>query len=353
MAYNYGIFDFDQPDFYFNFSKGHMVYKLGTVEFSRFLFQYTYYGRSVQEQVLHLTHAQKQAVFRFLQINSLPENRAYYYDYFFDNCATRPRDVFMHVLGDSLQFDYAYADTLHYTIRGLTDRYMEDQDQFAWGDLGIDLGLGARIDRLATPFEYMYQPEFLALAFEGATILQPDGSRRPFVAASHILYQGKSSLEEASIFFTPKLVFWILLALVAVATAFECQRRKYNLLAFDLLFFTILGLLGLLLVFLWFFTSHIAAANNWNLFWAWPTHILAGLMLSLRQSPRLVRIYFLVTAVVTGLLLLSWQWVPQDLHESLIPVLILIVLRALAVIQVKSKSKKLLLRKGYHLMSTK
>lgn len=66
MAYNYGIFDFDQPDFYFNFAKGHMIYKLGVVEFSRFLFQYTYYERSVQEQVLDLTYAQKQAVLRFL-----------------------------------------------------------------------------------------------------------------------------------------------------------------------------------------------------------------------------------------------------------------------------------------------
>lgn len=338
MAYNYGVFDFDQPDFYFNFAKGHMVYKLGTVEFSQFLFQYIYYERSVQEQVLDLTYAQKQAVLRFLQINSLPENRAYYYDYFFDNCATRPRDVFLKILGDSLRFDYAYADTLNYSIRGLIDRYIEDKDQFAWGDLGIDVGLGARIDRLATPFEYMYQPEFLALAFEGATILQPDGGRRPFVTVSHTLYQGKSSLEEVSTFFTPKFAFWILLGLVVVATGFECRQRKYKLLAFDLVFFTILGLLGLLLVFLWFFTSHIAAANNWNLFWAWPSHLLAGLML-ISSKPRLVIIYFLVTAVVTGLLLLSWQWVPQDMHESLVPVLILIVLRALAIIQLKAAKK--------------
>lgn len=72
------------------------------------------------------------------------------------------------------------------------------------------------------------------------------------------------------------------------------------------------------------------------MFWAWPTHLLAGLMLISSQLSRLVRIYFLVTAVVTGLLLLSWQWVPQDIHESLMPVLILIMLRAWAIVHSKA-----------------
>jgi hypothetical protein len=331
VSYNYGVFDFDQPNFYGNFAKGYLLYKLGTADFSRFLYQYAYFNRSVHEQVLDLRPAQKQAVFRFLEINSLPENREYYYDYFFDNCATRPRDVFIRVLGDSLRFDYGYADTLHYTIRGLIDRYIGDSRQHAWGDLGIDLGLGAKIDRPATPFEYMYQPEFLALALEGATLLQPDGTTRPLVAASHPLYQEQPVPQEAEPIFTPTVVFWLLLVLATVGTVVDLRRRTYHLRAFDVLFFAILGLTGSLIIFLWFFTNHGAAANNWNIAWAVPTHVVAGLLLLLLPFKRGVRLYFLLTAVTTGLLLLAWPLVPQDLHESLIPVLLIIILRSVVI----------------------
>ncbi|MDF9797384.1 hypothetical protein OKW21_002647 [Catalinimonas alkaloidigena] len=340
MAYNYGVFDFDQPNFYLNFAKGYLLYKLGTAEFDRFLYQYMYFDRTVEEQILDLTHDQKNAVFKFLQLNSLPENREYYYDYFFDNCATRPRDVFIEILGDSLRFDYGYADTLDYTIRGLIDRYIEDKDQFAWGDLGIDLGLGANIDRLATPFEYMYQPEFLYLAFEGATLAQADGSISPLVNQTKTLYQGAPQSDQISTTFTPSFVFWTLLVLLAIASAFELWKQKYQLLAFDFLFFAFLGLYGLLLVFLWFFTNHTAATHNWNMLWGWPTHVIAAFLVLIRKPPKLLKFYFILTALLTSFLLFFWAWLPQDLHDSLIPFLILIVMRSLVVIKLKLMPNK-------------
>ncbi|CAN5915855.1 DUF4105 domain-containing protein [soil metagenome] len=331
MAYNYGVFDFNQPNFYGNFAKCYLLYKLCTTEFSRFRYQYGYFDRGVHEQVLNLTPAQKQAVYQFLEINNLPQNRDYYYDYFFDNCATRPRDVFISILGDSLQFDYGYADTLQYTIRGLIDHYIGDSSKHAWGDLGIDIGLGAKIDRLATPFEYMYQPEFLALAFEGATVLQPDGTRRPFVSSSHTLFQGQAAVEEAGFYFTPTFAFWLLLVLVAAGTAADLRRRKYRMRAFDVLFFAVLGLTGALIVFLWFFTNHGSAANNWNILWALPTHVVAGLLLLYLPYQRGLQRYFLATAVVSGILLLTWPLIPQDLHESLIPVVLMVILRSVVI----------------------
>ncbi len=335
LVYNYGVFDFNQPNFYLNFAKGYLLYKLGTADFQRFLYQYTYFDRTVREQVLNLDYAQIQAVFNFLQNNSLPENRDYYYDYFFDNCATRPRDAFLEILSDSLQFDYGYADTLDYTIRELIDHYIEDKSQYAWGDLGIDLGLGATIDRQATPFEYMYQPEFLFLAFEGATLSNTDGSTKAFVSATRILYQGSPQTGIYDVIFTPTLVFWILLLLVAIATAFEFQRKRYFLQFFDFLFFSILGLYGILVFFLWFFTNHTAAVNNWNLIWGLPTHLIVAGWLLTSQPSYLLKFYFILTALITGLLLLCWTWVPQDLHDSLIPLLILIILRSVSIVSLK------------------
>ncbi|WPP51026.1 lipoprotein N-acyltransferase Lnb domain-containing protein [Catalinimonas niigatensis] len=340
MAYNYGVFDFNQPNFYLNFAKGYLLYKLGTADFSRFLYQYAYFDRTVQEQVLNLTDDQKQAVFSFLQINSLPENREYYYDYFFDNCATRPRDVFIKILGDSLQFEYGYADTLNFTIRDLIDYYIEDRDQYAWGDLGIDLGLGANIDRQATPFEYMYQPEFLFLAFAGGTVKNPDGSLRPLVATTNILYQGTPQSDVINVTFTPTIVLWLLLLFLIIATVFEYRRKKYSLRFFDIIFFSILGLFGLVVVFLWFFTNHTAAANNWNLLWGWPTHLVAAAMLLVKRSPGFLKFYYLLTALITGFLLFFWALIPQDLHDSLIPLLMLIVLRSFTIAQLKFTHEK-------------
>lgn len=153
---------------------------LGTTDLQRFLYGYTYYNRSVHEQVLNLRNDQKQAIFDFLQHNSLPENREFYYDYFFDNCATRPRDVFIKMLGDSLQFDYTYADTLHYSIRGLTDRYIKDSPKYAWGNFGIDLGLGAGTDQKACPSSICISPNFWHLRLTMLPYCNPMAANNPW-----------------------------------------------------------------------------------------------------------------------------------------------------------------------------
>lgn len=333
-VYNYGIFNFDQPNFYLNFTKGYLRYMLGTTNFQRFVYQYSYYNRTVHEQVLNLREDQKQAVFNFLQHNSLPENREYYYDYFFDNCATRPRDVFIQVLGDSLQFNYGYADTLNYSIRGLTDRYIAGYPKYAWGDFGIDLGLGAGIDRKASPAEYMYQPEFLAIAFEGASVRQPDGSERPLVARSQTVFEGRNAVKAAQegTFFSPAVVFWLLLIIAGFITVLDLRQKKYRLAILDLLLFGAAGILGSLLVFLWFFTNHTATAYNWNLAWAWPTHLPAAIMLLTSRRPAWLKTYFIAAAIGTALVLLLWPLIPQDLHEALIPLLILLLIRSAAIL---------------------
>ncbi len=87
-VYNYGVFDFNNPNFYTDFAKGFLNYRLAVSSYQRFHGYYVYNDRSIDEQVLNLDLLQRQAIFDFLEINKLPENRYYLYDYFFDNCAT-------------------------------------------------------------------------------------------------------------------------------------------------------------------------------------------------------------------------------------------------------------------------
>src|SRR5690606_41639795 len=110
-AYNYGVFSFNQPNFYLNFARGYLYYQLGVYDYPSFEEYYVAADRYVHEQVLNLTQAQKQKMFDYLQWNSLPQNRHYRYDYFYDNCATKMRDVVAHVLRADIRFDGSYITT--------------------------------------------------------------------------------------------------------------------------------------------------------------------------------------------------------------------------------------------------
>ncbi len=117
--------------------------------------------------MLNLSASQKQTLFNYLQHNALPEFEHYRYDYFYNNCATKIRDVTAEALAaDSVKFDGSYITT-NYTIRDLTDIYLVKQP---WGDLGIDICLGLPMDKTASLSEYMFLPDCIESGFDHATI---------------------------------------------------------------------------------------------------------------------------------------------------------------------------------------
>src|SRR5690606_16424401 len=166
LIYNYGVFNFNQPNFYLNFAKGHLLYRLAVSRYQPFVESYIEENRYVHEQILNLTPTQNQKVFEFLQWNAKEENMHYYYDYFYDNCATRVRDVMKNALGESVRFEDSHIST-SYTIRDLCDLYLQEQP---WGDLGIDLCLGLPMDKPATPWMYMFLPDYLEQGYDHAYI---------------------------------------------------------------------------------------------------------------------------------------------------------------------------------------
>ena len=121
VVYNYGVYDFNTPHFYLKFTKGQLMYQLDRTSFNLFYRHYMEQNRWIKEQVLNLTTAEKQEVFNFLQNNYLPENRNYSYDFFFDNCATRIRDVLARVLKNKLVYNSQF-ETDTYTFRQLIQK---------------------------------------------------------------------------------------------------------------------------------------------------------------------------------------------------------------------------------------
>lgn len=320
-VYNYGVFDFRRKNFYLNFARGHNFYRLASYDYQHFEYSYIYDNRFIHQQLLNLESRQKQKLFDYLEWNALPENQVYLYDYFYDNCATRIRDVVVNVFGDSVQFDGSYIKT-DYTIRELTDLYLGPQP---WGDLGIDICLGLPMDKKASPYEYMFLPDYIESGFDHATILK--GNHRVPIVKQTIKVFEPGPEETPFNFFHPLPVFSVLFLLSAWLTWSDLKRKRGTQI-FDVIFFGALGLTGMLLLLLWTVTDHKAAANNMNILWAVPTHIIA--VIAFIRQPVWLKTYFFCSAVLSVTLLLVWFFLPQQLHYALIPVVMVSALRSFA-----------------------
>jgi uncharacterized protein DUF4105 len=318
QVYNYGIFDFDQPNFYLNFARGYLYYKLGVHGYQDFKNYYIFHNRFIHEQILNLNPDQLQKVYNYLQWNAEPENQNYLYDYFYNNCSTKLRDVIATALNDSIRFDGSYIDT-HYTIRELTDIYLKRQP---WGDLGIDIGLGMPMDKKASAYEYMFLPDYLESGFDHAFIKQ-NGIDVPVVKKKIIVYQARVEDLPKGLP-NPVFVFGFIAFISALLSIYDFTKGKLST-WFDLILFGATGLLGISLTLLWFATDHKAASNNLNILWALPTHLIA--VFAFIRQPKWLKSYFLIVVVICALLLITWAVLPQKLHYSLVPLVFTLGMR--------------------------
>lgn len=321
LVFNYGVFDFNQPNFYLNFARGKLLYKLGVSRYSHFRAAYVEENRFITEQELNLTPAEKQAFYAFLFNNAQPENRDYYYNYIYDNCATKIRDVLEEVFEGRITFDYSYV-TEDLTFRELMDLYLGQQP---WGDLGIDICLAIGIDKVATGYQYMYLPDYIEKSFAGATIKRGDRTE-PLVAKADYVYKAIPADSSAASWLTPLLAFVLVFMLVGFSTNQEWKvgkRRKW----LDFTLFFIMGFIGFLLLFLWFGTDHISQ-YNFNIVWAFPLHAVVAFYSFSASPPRWLGTYLLVAAGLIVLEIVFWGLLPQMLHLALVPIMLSIMLRA-------------------------
>ena len=321
-VYNYGIFDFDQPNFYLNFAKGNLNYMLAVGYFDRFKQAYLKEGRFMHEQVLQLSPSQKQAYFDFLQHNAKEENRTYAYDYFYDNCATRIRDGLWQVLGpQQMLYPTDYVQTGP-SIRQLCDLYLKQQP---WGDWAIDFCLGLPMDKTAEPWEFMFLPDYLEKAL-AQTKLKTAQGWQPIVKEHRVL-NGQAPQEVAFLWWQPWTFFLALLVLALLLTvAFYQTPRKAIL--FDAILYGVVGFLGIFLMVLWFFTDHRAAAQNLNLLVYNPA-LLVVVYLHIRQ--RYGGIWHWFNAIIPyyyAVIIAVWLFLPQQMHPAHLALMAVFMLRS-------------------------
>jgi hypothetical protein len=320
-VFNYGTFDFNTPNFYGKFVRGKLDYMLSVSTFAAFVAEYDRQGRGIKEQILDLNPEQTDYMLEFLQINYQPERRFYRYDFFYDNCATRIRDAVDLVLGDKLIWRDEVKEPDQKTFRNLIDEYVYS---LPWADLGIDLALGAVIDVDATPLQEQFLPDYMFESFARADI-QGDGPTRPLVKETLVIIEFPK--EEKSIgAFNPYWIFWLILTIFTAITFIGFKKKKL-LIGFDLAFFGLLGLAGIVVTLLWFATAHTATKWNWNILWAFPGHILLVIGLWSKTLAPWVRKYLLFALIMADAAVVFWILGWQSFHPSLIPILLVIILR--------------------------
>ncbi len=321
VAYNYGVYDFNTPNFYLKFARGKLLYLLDVRRFDSFIESYKRQNRWVKEQVLNLSPSEKSEFFQFLQNNAKVENRAYLYDFFFDNCATRPRDVLKKVLGDKLTFDDSYIEKSS-TFRQLIQQNVNAN---SWGSLGMDVAIGAVTDRQATAWEHQFLPNYVYKAAENATI-NLNGSPIPLVKESRELFEN-SPTEEKNSFFTSPLFVFGLLALIIIWVTYRDSKKSSRSRFMDALIFALTGLIGIFLLLLWFGTDHSTTAFNYNLLWAFAPSVLFTFAIGKKQPKKWLYRYMVLLILMLLLIALHSITGVQRFAIGFIPLFIALGIR--------------------------
>ena len=319
VVFNYGTFDFDTPNFYLKFAQGKLNYRLSSNSYDDFFQFYVAQNRTIEEQALNLNITQKQQVFDFLLNNAKPENMYYLYDFFYDNCATKMKDVTEASVDDAIVFKTPDAFTPK-TFRVLIREHL---NQNSWGSLGIDVALGSVIDKKATPEEHMFLPKYIYLFFEKASF---SDSGLPLIKQSRSLYKATEKPKSNGFLTSPLMLFGLLSLLILWRTLKDYKNNKRSK-WLDVSLFSITGLIGVFLLLLWFATDHTATANNYNLLWAFPLNLLViGQILKAVPKKWFIR-YLKFLVIMFCLLTLHWIIGVQLFAIGLIPLFIALCIR--------------------------
>ena len=323
VIYNYGKFDFEAPNFYTNFVKGKPLYNIGKERFDHFIYSYNYQKRWMKQQVLNLNQQEKQAFFRYLEYNAEPKNKEYLYDPYYNNCATKLRDITAQILGEKLTFTPLHSNEEKYSLRTLMNQEILWN---TWGSFGIDLALGNKLDKEATEAEYMYLPDYVYEKFKIATTTI-NGETVNLVKREEVLLKYPEQKQTPQVF-SPLLVFSMLSFLGFFITYRDYKKNKRTK-SLDVLLFFFTGIIGVLIVFLWFFTNHSTAPNNFNVLWAFAPNLLIAFLLLQKKPKKWFPLYFKITSLLLVILVFFWVIGMQSFPKAIIPILSCLFLRYL------------------------
>lgn len=333
VAVNYGMFDFNAPNFVYRFVKGETDYMVGVYPFDSFVNSYARNGRKIVEQELNLTQAQASRLIELIEINLRPENRVYRYNYVKDNCATRPVAIIEKAIGDTISLSTPTIDTEGWSYR---DEMRYFHKNYPWYQFGIDLALGSGIDYTISNREKGFAPEILEQLFAGATISNANGEQIPLVKSTSIIFEGTpggAQLPPTPWILTPIAIFSILLIVIAWISWRDIKHGKTTR-WIDTILFSIFGLFGLLMTFLIFVSVHEATSPNWLYLWLNPLCLIPAIGLWLKKCKRMVLYYYFANFVALFLLAIALVITGQSINIAFVPLILCSLVRSASYIYI-------------------
>jgi hypothetical protein len=276
LVYNFGTFRFDSPRLIGEFMKGRLTYWLSVSPLDAVIAGYRSENRTIASQRLSLSADVKRDLAARLAENARPENRAYKYDYFLDNCSTRVRDAVDRATGGALR-------AVSYQVPGrltLRDQALRMTADVPWLYLALDLVLAGSTDRPIDRWGEMYIPEELARGLRTVT-LQGGAGAHPLVLSEAMLSTANRPppRQDPPSRFVSMLLVGLAIGLLFVALGWATPHRPGVRAAFGVtvaLYSLVVGFIGCFLLYTWGFTDHVVAHRNENIFLCAPWGLVLG-----------------------------------------------------------------------------
>ena len=315
LVYNYGTYDFNQPNFLLKFLRGKLKYSLSFNDFEQTIRFYTFYHRDVFEQVLNLNSEEKIKLMELLEENYLPENRYYLYDFFYDNCSTRP----LSIITNSIQSKLLLSENKeNKTFRQYLDEEIIDKP---WLDFGIDLILGINADKNPERFQKSFLPLNLKSELSKSQILK-DGQNESFVLMDKTIASFDHVQSSFPLLLKPASIFTFLFVLEILIFGFFFFKSPKLFIIYDKIWFMIALIAGLIITFLWFFTDHTATKSNLNYLVFNPLYLFFFI-----KNEKLRYGISVVLSVSLLIVLLGFAILPQEFNLAVLPIAGLLLLK--------------------------
>lgn len=310
ITFNWGMFEFsdDPVDFNYKFAKGRLPYYMDVTDTKYFLGEYAYFQREVRQQELNLTLEQKNTIWKLLEINALPENIHYQYDFFYDNCSTRIRDIFEKALGDDLVWA-RHPEADEHTFREMIDVGFKSHP---WLDFGIDLVLGYKTDWKVDNENLMFNPFYMEDIFRESQV-RINGQLQNLMLEEKVIVPGIQRSEESDESFTPIVMA---VAVLVVTLIFAFFRLDILLKTWASILFLLTGILGIILFFMWFQTDHAATKGNLNLLWANPLWLILMVVVWVKKWQSRFASTYLYLSIGMLALVLFFLMLPQEFNPA-------------------------------------
>jgi hypothetical protein len=318
IVYNWGVFDFNTPNFAWKFAKGRLDYLLVDEKATRFLQAYFYEKRVVQSQKINLDTQETKKLIDLINQNLLPENVNYRYDFFYDDCSTRIRDLLEKAVGKKLLYPPVETGNIP-TFRKMVAKC---QKPFPWLTFGIDLIMGSPGDKKAMFRDRMFLPADLQTGLSEA-VINREGKMVPLVQNPEVILDFDPPVVSQWIVTFPSVVFSLLMIIILVLSG-TVKSRKYNRII-DLILFSVYGILALLMIFFNFFTDHMQMKWNLNIIWLNPFILFCLVSLILNKAGT---VWFRTLFYISAIFLVIHLLLPQEFNIAFIPLIVILLARS-------------------------